>query len=312
MKKLAVYTDTEDLDPAEGIDLLTKNDFEVVRLETKNGNEIINAAKDAAALLVGYAPITEEIIEKLPKLKIVSMLSTGYDNVDLNALKKRNIELATLGALPAEEVASHTAAITLGMIRGVPAFQEVARSKEWFQTPHPVMPPRISNLTLGIMGFGRIGKLIGEFLKPQFNKVIFYDPFIPESPNSEIEKVDFDKLVQTSDVVVLSLPATKENRHLINETVFKKMKKNSYFVNTARGSLVDTSALLSAIESGHLAGAALDVLDEEPPKLSNPILHNEKVLVTPHVAYLSSYTNSAYIRVQAENVINFFANGRGN
>ena len=311
MRNLVVYTDTEDLDPTEGIDLLRKNGFEVLILNTKDPHEITEAAKEATALLVGYAPITEQMIEQMPKLKIVSMLGTGYDNVDANALRSRNIALATLGGLPAEEVATHTAALILGALRGIPSFQKFARTHEWFQAPHPVMPPRISDLTLGIMGFGHIGKLIGKFLKPIFKHVVFHDPFIDGDSQKDFEKVDFDQLIRTSDVIALSLPATKENYHLFDAKIFKAMKKGAYFVNTARGSLVDTSALQAAIDSGHLAGAALDVLEEEPPRLNAPILNHEKILVTPHVAYLSGYTYSAYIRIQAENVINFFSKKEG-
>jgi D-3-phosphoglycerate dehydrogenase len=151
MSRLAVYTDTDDLDPSAGIELLKLAGFEVVRLETHDASEIAAAAKGAAALLVGYANISKDLIDQLTSLEVISMLSTGTDNVDVQALADRNISLVTLGALPAEEVATHTLAITLAMLRGIDKFAAAAQRLEWFKTPYPVVPPRLSQLKLGIL-----------------------------------------------------------------------------------------------------------------------------------------------------------------
>lgn len=304
MSRLAVYTDTDDLDPSAGIELLKLAGFEVVRLETHDAAEIVAAAKGAAALLVGYANISKDLIDQLESLEIVSMLSTGTDNVDTKALSDRNISLVTLGALPAEEVATHTLAITLAMLRGVDKFAAAAQRLEWFKTPYPVVPPRISQLKLGVLGFGRIGQLVAKYAAPMFGSVSFHDPFI--SQKSEFKSVSFDELIKQSDVVSINIPATPENKHMFNKDLFAAMKPGSYLVNASRGSIVDSDALAAALNSGHLAGAALDVIDGEPAKSDNPLLNNPKVLLTPHVAYLSQFTQKAYITVQAQNVIDFF------
>ena len=305
MSRLAVYTDTDDLDPSAGIELLKLAGFEVVRLETHDAKEIVAAAKGAAALLVGYANISKDLIDQLESLEIVSMLSTGTDNVDTKALADRNISLVTLGALPAEEVATHTLAITLAMLRGVDKFAEAAQRLEWFKTPYPVVPPRISQLKFGVLGFGRIGQLVAKYAAPMFGSVIYHDPFV--SADSEFKSVSFEELIAESDVLSINIPASAENKHLFNKDLFAAMKPGSYLVNASRGSIVDSVALAAALKSGHLAGAALDVIDGEPAKSDNPLLNNPKVLLTPHVAYLSQFTQKAYITVQAQNVIDFFS-----
>jgi D-3-phosphoglycerate dehydrogenase len=306
MSRLAVYTDTDDLDPAAGIELLTKAGFEVIRLETHNEDEIVKAARNAQALLVGYANISKSLLDKLESLEIVSMLSTGTDNIDTQSLHDRSIQLRTLGALPAQEVATHTLALTLSMLRGVDKFAAAAQRLEWFKTPYPVIPPRLSELNFGVLGFGRIGELVGTYAAPFFKSVSFHDPVVTKSSDSRFISRSFDELLATSDVLSINIPATAQNKHLFNAAMFSKMKKGSYLVNASRGSLVDSVALAAALKSAHLSGAALDVIDGEPARADNPLLNNPKVLLTPHVAYLSQFTQKAYITVQAQNVIDFY------
>ena len=306
MNRLAVYTDTDDLDPAAGIELLTKAGFEVIRLETHNEDEIVKAARNAQALLVGYANISKSLLDKLESLEIVSMLSTGTDNIDTQVLKDRSIQLRTLGALPAQEVATHTLALTLSMLRGVDKFAAAAQRLEWFKTPYPVIPPRLSELNFGVLGFGRIGELVGTFAAPFFKSVSFHDPVVTKSSDPRFVSRSVDELLATSDVLSINIPATAQNKHLFNAAMFSKMKKGSYLVNASRGSLVDSVALAAALKSAHLSGAALDVIDGEPARADNPLLNNPKVLLTPHVAYLSQFTQKAYITVQAQNVIDFY------
>ena len=307
MSRLAVYTDTDDLDPTEGIKLLKAAGFEVIKLETHDQKEIAAAAKNAQALLVGYATISKELLDELENLEVVSLLSTGTDNVDTKVLADRNISLFALGGVASEEVASHSIAITLSMLRGVDKFAAAAQRLEWFKTPYPVVPPRISTLKLGVLGFGRIGQLIARYGAPMFGSVIFHDPFVTQSPDPQFKSVSFDELVKESDVLSINAPATAENKHLFNKDLFAAMKPGSYLVNASRGSLVDSNALAAALASGHLAGAALDVIDGEPAKSDNPLINNPLVTLTPHVAYLSQFTQKAYITVQAQNVIDFFS-----
>jgi D-3-phosphoglycerate dehydrogenase len=166
------------------------------------------------------------------------------------------------------------------------------------------VPPRLSQLQLGILGFGNIGQLVAKYSAPLFRTVIFHDPFI--STKSGFKSVSFDELIKESDVLSINIPATTENKHLFNQQLFAAMKPRAYIVNVSRGSIVDSHALAAALKSGQIAGAALDVIDGEPAKSDNPLLNNPLVTLTPHVAYISQYTQKAYITVQAQNVINFF------
>jgi D-3-phosphoglycerate dehydrogenase len=190
------------------------------------------------------------------------------------------------------------------MLRGVDKFADAAQRLEWFKTPYPVVPPRLSQLKLGVLGFGRIGQLVAKYAAPIFGSVVFHDPFV--APKSEFKSVSFDELLKQSDVLSINIPATPDNKHMFNKDLFASMKPGSYLVNASRGSIVDSVALAAALKNGHLAGAALDVIDGEPAKSDNPLVNNPKVLLTPHVAYLSQFTQKAYITVQAQNVIDFF------
>jgi D-3-phosphoglycerate dehydrogenase len=166
------------------------------------------------------------------------------------------------------------------------------------------VPPRLSQLQLGILGFGNIGQLVAKYSAPLFRTVIFHDPFF--STKSGFKSVSFDDLIKESDVLSINIPATAENKHLFNQQLFAAMKPRAFIVNVSRGSIVDSNALAAALKSGQIAGAALDVIDGEPAKSDNPLLNNPLVTLTPHVAYISQYTQKAYITVQAQNVINFF------
>ena len=308
MKLKAVYTDTDDLDPSTGIAQLEAANFRVVRLETHNESEILESAYDAHALLVGYAPIGESLLAQLPNLEIMSMLSTGFDNVDLDAANSRGICIATVGGTPAEEVATHALALLLSIIRGLNPYQRAGVKGEWFKTPYPHIPLRLSERTLGIVGFGRIGRRFAAMALPLFGEVLFYDPLIPANQLVDgIKSASFHEVIEKSDVISIHLPLNESTFHLFNEEILARTKKGLYLINVSRGAVIDSLALMQAIDSGHIAAAALDVLEHEPPKTDDPMLGHDRIVITPHVGYLSDYTLKAYIDVQAQNVIDWFA-----
>jgi phosphoglycerate dehydrogenase-like enzyme len=308
VKLKAVYTDTDDLDPSAGIAQLEAANFRVVRLETHDESEILKSAYDAHALLVGYAPIRESLLAQMPNLEIMSTLSTGFDNVDIAAANSRGICIATVGGTPAEEVATHTLALLLSIIRGLNPYQQSAAKGEWFKTPYPHIPPRLSERTLGVIGFGRIGRRFAAMALPLFGEVLFYDPLIPANQIVEgIKSTSFDAVIENSDVITIHLPLNETTFHLFNAEILARTKTGLYLINVSRGSVLDPVALVQAIENGHIAAAALDVLEWEPPKSDDPMLKHNRILVTPHVGYLSDYTLKAYIDVQAQNVIDWFA-----
>ena len=303
----AVYTDTDDLNPQEGIDKLTSQGFEVVRLETHDKSKILDAARDAHAVLLGYAEIDADMLKEMKNLEIISLLSTGYDNVALASATEKGVCVANIGATSAEEVATHALTLLLACARGLPLYQNAAKTDQWFKTPYPHVPPRLSSKRVGILGFGNIGKRFAQFIKPLVQEIVFYDPAITQSAHIEgVRQVDLPELVSTSDFISIHMPLSPATYHLFDANQIAKMKKDSYLINVSRGGLVDSKALIAALDSGHLAGAALDVSEVEPPKNSDPLLSHPKIIMTPHVAYLSQYSIAAYIDVQSENVIQWF------
>jgi phosphoglycerate dehydrogenase-like enzyme len=314
-RRLAVYTDADDLDPTPGIELLEAHGFQVDYLRTTDPEMIVAGARNATALLVGYARISAETIAALPQLKIIALASSGTDNVDLDAAADHGVWVANLPALAAEEVASHALALALALLRELPFFAGRAAQGDWLSRP-PVPPVRVSATRLGLVGLGHIGSVVAQQARNLFGEVVGYDPHLPDTPETAqrlaslgVRRVELQELVTTSGVVSLHLPLTAETHHLIDATALAAMPSGSTLVNASRGGLVDPDALRAAIDRGHLRGAALDVLDVEPPPPGHPLVGHPRVLLTPHVGYLSDHTLREYIRVQAQNVVSFHERG---
>ncbi|MEE3851297.1 NAD(P)-dependent oxidoreductase [Gordonia sp. LSe1-13] len=310
-RPLAVYTDTDDLDPRIGVDLLTDNGFRVEVCETREPEVIAHAAADATALLVGYAPIDENLLDRLPGLRIIALLSRGYDNVDVAAATARGIWVCTVADLAAPEVGAHAWALSLALLRRLPFFAGSGNSHGWLERPR-VLPRRLSEVTVGVLGLGSTGRTYAALAAPAVGRVLAYDsgsrstkPAIPG-----VQTTDFWTVIEQSDVVSLHLPLTDDTRGIIDGPVLARMRDDAYLVNVARGALVDDVALLVALDDHRLAGAALDVFDAEPPPADDPLLRHPDVLTTPHVAYLSDTTAAGYVTAQARNVVAWRTDGR--
>ncbi|MGI8517634.1 MAG: NAD(P)-dependent oxidoreductase [Acidimicrobiia bacterium] len=297
---LVVYTDAADLDPGPGIALLVGAGYEVVRLETQDAEEIAVGAARAAALVVGYAPIGKDLLARLPEVEVVSIMATGFEHIDLEAAAARGVCVANVGGAAAPDVAAHALALTLALIRGLPRYLIAAQQQEWFRLP-PLVPPRTTELVLGVLGRGRIGTQIMTMAGNVFGSVQFHDP----APGID-GSISLPHVLATSDVVVLTLPLTPATAGLADRGFFEQMKKGSYLVNVSRGGLVNSRDLRAAVENGKLRGAAVDVLDQEPPPPDHPLLGHPQILVTPHTAYLSDRTEKMYATVAAQNVLDWF------
>ncbi len=304
----AVYTDTGDLDPSTGVALLKKTGFSVTVLETHNEDEIVAHAHDADAVLLGYAPLRSSALDQLKKIEIISLLSTGYDNLDLEVATSRGICVANIGGTAAEEVATHTMALILNMVRGVSTYQHAASRREWFVTPYPHIPPRLSEHTMGIVGFGKIGRLVARMAAPLFAEIIFFDPLFASGEIVEgFKSATLDEVLANSKVISIHMPLTQTNEKMFSAAQFSKMGQGTYLVNVSRGALINSKDLIDAINKGKISGAALDVLENEPPLPDEALMQVKEISITPHVAYLSDYTLHAYIEVQAKSVIDWFA-----
>lgn len=313
-KPIAVYTDNEDMDPTPGIRLLEEHGFDVRYLRTLDPDRILAEARDADALLVGYAPIPQRVILGLPRLRIISLVSMGFDNIDVEAARSRGVWVTNLPGVASEEVATHALSLILTTVRQLPFFRR-SITEDWNARPE-TLPFRLSQRTLGIVGLGRIGAKLAALAKPLFGEIVGYDPYVEADAGARarlealgVRIAGLDEVLSHSDVVSLHLPLTAETHHLIREQTLSRMRRGSYLVNVSRGQLVDADALVAALDSGALAGAGLDVLETEPAVVGDALIAHEHTVVTPHVGFLSDFTQGEYIRVQAQNVVSLFESG---
>lgn len=306
MTPVAVYTDVVDTDPRPGMALLEQAGF-TVRLATSPAPQDIAAvAEDADALLLGYAAVDRSLLARLPALRIIATQSVGHDMVDLEACRERGIWVSNVPGAATEEVAAHALAMTLALLRGLPQLDRDVRAGMWDGTRHELRRP--STVTVGVVGLGRIGRRYAGYVRPIVGRVVGHDPMVPALP--DVESLALDELLASSDVVSLHLPLTGASRGLLDARPLALMRPGAALVNVSRAGLVDHQALLQLLDEGHLSGAALDVLPEEPPRADEPLLRHPRVLVTPHAAYLSSASRLDYVLEQARNVIAWHVHGR--
>jgi phosphoglycerate dehydrogenase-like enzyme len=298
----AVYVDVDPLGTEPGRGILEAAGFEVQEATCREPAEVIEAGAGAAALLVGFAPVTREVLEALPSVGIVSTASVGTDHVDLEAAGSLGVWVCNVPDAATDEVATHALAMALSLVRELAHYQGATRRGAWL----PIGPRmrRPTEMTLGVVGMGRIGRRLAEMARPVFGTVLACDPFVPSSSWPDgIRPATLDAVFAESDVVSLHVPLADDTRCLVDRERLRRMRPGSYLVNVSRGGLVDHGALVEALDAGRISGAALDVLPTEPPDPDDPILRHPRVLVTPHVAYLSDASAEEYSRRQAHNVV---------
>lgn len=314
-RPLAVYTDVDDTDPAPGIALLEENGFDVRVLGTRDPDAVIAGARDADALLPGYAPITRDVIAALPRLKVVALMSMGFDYVDVDAATEHGVWVTNVPGAATEEVATHALALLLASARQLRFYTASATPDRWNERA-AVAPPRLSELTLGIVGLGRIGREFARVAGPLFGRVLGFDPLLPENASTAgdlaalgIERAALEDVRRRSDVLSLHVPLTAETERMVDAAFLAEMPAGSILLNVSRGGLIDDGALVAALDAGRLSAAALDVLDEEPPRPGHPLVGRDDVVLTPHVAYFSRFTEVEYVRVQAQNAVSALRQG---
>lgn len=278
--------------------------FDVALAECETSDDVIEQAHDADAIINQYAPIDESVLTALERCKIVVRYGVGVDTVDLEAASRKGVWVVNVPDYGTEEVSDHALALTMGLLRGIGRFDRAVRSGKWdINMIHPL--PRIRNLTVGVVGCGRIGTAFAHKAKCLGMRVLGHDPSgIPEElERVGVEQVEFDPLITSSDAISLHLPLTEKTHHLIGAEQLHKMKSGSYLINTARGGLVDSAALLQALNEGEIAGAGLDVLENEPPEKGDALISHERVVTTPHAAWYSEDSYEALKSGAAREVV---------
>ena len=263
-----------------GVQLLKETGWNIVQTTKETlGAELA----DADALIVRSATkVTPELLGKAPKLRVVGRAGVGVDNIDLDEATKRGVLVMSTPGGSSVSVAEHTFALLLALVRQVPKFDASVREGKWEKSSSGA---EVRGKTLGLVGLGRIGSEVAIRADAFDMRVLAFDPFISESAAQEmdVELVSMDKLLAESDVISLHTAVTPQTKHMINAEAIAKMKKGVRILNAARGELINEADLAAALESGHVAGAGLDVFAEEPPK-NSPVVGLPNVICTPHVA----------------------------
>jgi D-3-phosphoglycerate dehydrogenase len=274
------------LDPAK--QALAKLDPEYRMAKSPSADDILAVARDADAVLVTYARLPGELLRQLKRCKAIGRFGLGVDNIDLPAAKECGIAVNYVPDYCLREVSDHAMALLLALARKVTLSNKLVQSGRW-EVP-PVTPlRRLEGQTLGLIGFGNIPRALAPKAQAFGLKVIAHDPFLkPDAlAKAGVEGVSFDDLLARSDFISVHAPLLPATRGLVNAAAFAKMKKGTLIINTARGPLIDEAALIAALDSGQLGGAALDVVATEPLAKDSPLIGRDNVILTPHTAFYS-------------------------
>jgi glycerate dehydrogenase len=273
--------------------------------------QVVARARDAHIVLTNKTVLERDAIERLPQLRYIGVLATGYNVVDVAAAKARGIPVTNVPAYGTASVAQMDFAHLLHLTQHVAEHAETVRTGEWTRSPDfcywrfPLV--ELAGLTLGIIGYGRIGRETGRVARALGMRVLAHDVAIPTIPPEEGTMVDLETLLRESDVVSLHCPLTEENRGLMSAARLGWMKPTAFLINTSRGPLVDERALADALDSGSLAGAGLDVLCEEPPREGNPLLGARNCFITPHIAWATRAARQRLLEAAVANVKAFLS-----
>ncbi|RLE73245.1 MAG: D-glycerate dehydrogenase [Thermoprotei archaeon] len=270
--------------------------------------ELIEKVKDKDGLLCLLTDkIDAEVMDAAPNLKVVSTYSVGFDHIDVEAATKRGIYVTHTPGVLTDAVAEFTVGLLLAITRRIVEADAVVKNGKWDKPWNPffLTGPELKGKTLGIIGLGRIGRAVAKKVKGFEMKVIYYDVYRNEKVEKElgVEYVDLETLLKTSDFVSLHVPLLKETYHMIGEKELKLMKTTAYLINTARGAVVDTDALVKALKEGWIAGAALDVFEQEPLPPDHPLTKLDNVILAPHIASATIEARQRMAELAANNLV---------
>lgn len=267
---------------------LAKIDAAIEEHHCKTEDEVIAVARDADAVILQYAPITRRVIESLERCRVIVIYAIGYNNIDVKAAAERGIYVCNVPDYSLDEVSNMAALLILACARKLLPLAASVRRGVWDYTlAKPVF--RMRGQTLGLVGMGRIPSLLARKMAGFGLNLIAFDPYVPPAAAAElgVTLVDFDTLLRESDYVSAHCPLTETTRHMFGRDQFRLMKPSAFFINTARGGIVNEPDLVAALRAGDIAGAGLDVLEREPIAPDNPLLDMDNVVVTPHIAWYS-------------------------
>ncbi len=280
------------------------------QLQVVSEADLLDAASAADALLVCYAPITRRVIDRMDRCRIVARYGIGVDNVDVDAATARGIVVTNVPDYCVEEVSDHALALLLACARRVPFLDRQARRGRW-EARDAVPVRRLSGQVLGLVGFGKIPRRLAATAGALGLEILAFDPYVgaEEMASHRVGKATLEELLARADFVSVHAPLVAETRGLIGESALRAMKPTAYLINTSRGPVVSEQALIRALQEGWIAGAALDVVETEPPAKDSPLRAQDNAILTPHVAFYSEESVRELQRKAAENVAQVLSGG---
>jgi D-3-phosphoglycerate dehydrogenase / 2-oxoglutarate reductase len=287
-RTLIAVTDSPFPSLAPAIAALKRIDPELRMAKSASAEDILAVARDADAVLVTYAKLPGELLKELKRCKVIGRFGLGVDNIDIPAAAQLGITVTYVPDYCLREVSDHAMALLLALARKIALSNSLAQSGRW-EVP-PIVPlRRLEGQVLGLIGFGNIPRALAPKAKAFGLTVITHDPYVSADVVAAlgVESTSFEDLLGRSDFVSVHAPLLPATRGLMNAAAFARMKKGAFLVNTARGPLIDEPALVAALDSGRLAGAALDVVAVEPLAGDSPLLGRDNVILTPHTAFYS-------------------------
>ncbi len=283
---------------------------EVIIYDSTTPEQVIDRLEGKEYVILNKVVLDRDIISRLPSLKYIGLFATGYNNIDLTAAKEHGVTVCNAGSYSTDAVAQHTFGYILNQYTRIADYSRFVMDGGWTQSKvfSPVVFPtdEIAGKTLGIIGYGSIGKKVAKIAEAFGMKVIVHTRTVREDGHTQF--VSLEELLGNSDIISLHCPLTKENTGMFNAKLFARCKKGAYFINTARGGLVDEQALFDALESGQLSGAALDVISTEPMRKDCVLLKAKNITITPHSAWTPTATRQRVTDIAAEN-LRCFVNG---
>jgi len=277
-----------------------------------NKDNIIPYCKKADIVIVNKIIISENSIKKLPNLKLIAVIATGYNNIDIEAAKENNIKVTNVPDYAANSVSQHVFSLILNLTTKAYLYNEDVKKGEWSKSSnfgllkYPTF--ELNGKIIGIIGFGAIGRAVASIASGFGMKVIVND--IKDISNTDCKKCSIEYILKNADIVSIHCPLNSQTKNMIDAAAIKKMKRSAILINTSRGGIVNEAELAQALTSGEIAGAGIDVLSEEPPQNSNPLLQNIKnLIITPHTAWSTFEARQRMIDITAEN-IRAFLNGK--
>lgn len=256
-------------------------------------DEVVDAAREADIVVVALQPLPKDAIHSLKHCRIIGRLGVGLDSIDVAAATQRKIAVINVPDYCTEEVASHACSLLLALVRKIPVADHLVRTARWseWELVRPIYP--LADMTLGIVGLGRIGHTVARYMRPMVKNIIGFDPYAGASADLDLQLVGFEELLEQAHLITIHSALTPTTYHLFDHHAFSVMRKGAVLVNVSRGPIISDDDLVQALQSGQLGGAGLDVMETEPPDSSHPLLGCENAIITNHIGW---YSESSIIR----------------